>query len=65
MKLKGNREVSWGGVKGIIASVQEMKRAKENVAILLKDVWHSAVIDFGCFSSRILLIKFNFFRVKV
>ena len=39
MKLKGNGEVSWSG---------------EAVAILLNDVWHSGVIDFGCISFRIL-----------
>ena len=32
---------------------------------LLNDVWHIAVIDFGCASSRILWIKFKFCRVKV
>ena len=38
-KLKVNGEVSWCGVNGIIASVQEMERAREGVAILLNDVW--------------------------
>ena len=42
-----------------------MERAREGVGILLKDVWLSAVIDFGCVSSRILWIKFKFSRVKV
>ena len=42
-----------------------MERAREAVAILLNDVWHSAVVDFGCVSSRILQIKFKFSRVKV
>ena len=37
-KLKGKGEVSWCGVSGIIASVQEMERDKEGVAILLNDV---------------------------
>ncbi|MCQ7056741.1 hypothetical protein, partial [Clostridioides difficile] len=64
-KLKGNGEVSWCGVNGIIAGVEEMERAREGVAILLSDVWHSAVIDYGCVSSRILWIKFRFSRVKV
>ena len=53
-KLKGKGEVSWCGVNGIIAGVQEMERAREGVVILLNDVWHSAVVDFGCVSSRIL-----------
>ena len=42
-----------------------MERARHGVAILLNDVWHSAVIDFGCVSSRIIWIKFKFSRVKV
>ena len=50
-KLKGNREVSWCRVNGIIASFQ-MERAR-------------AVLDFGCVSSRIFWIKFKFSRVKV
>ena len=64
-KLKGNGAVSWCGVNGIIAGVQEMERGRKGVAILLNDVWHSVVVDFGCVSSRILWIKFNFLRVKV
>ena len=64
-KLKGNEEVSWCGVKGISASVQEMERVMEGVAILLNNVWHSAGIDFGCVSFRILCIKFKFSRVEV
>ena len=35
------------------------------MAILLKDVWQSAVVDFRYVSSRILWIKFRFSRVKV
>ena len=46
-KLKGKGGVSWCGVNGIIAGVQEMERAREGVAVLLNDVWHSAVIEFG------------------
>ena len=36
-KLKGNGEVSWRGVNGIIASVQEMERVRKHVALLLND----------------------------
>ena len=64
-KLKGKGEVSWFGVNGIIVGVQELERAREGVAILLNDVWHSAVVDFGSVSSRILWIKFKFSRVQV
>ena len=42
-KLKGNGEVSWCGVKDIIAGLQEMERASERVAILLNDMRHSVV----------------------
>ena len=42
-----------------------MERAREGLATLLNDLWHRAVIDFGCVSSRILWIKFKFSRVKV
>ena len=52
-------------VNGIIAGVQEMERAKEEVAILLNDLYHSAGIDFICVSSRVLWIKFKFSRVKI
>ena len=37
-----------------------MERGKEEVAILLDDVWHSAVVK-----SRIIWIKFKFSRDKV
>ena len=64
-KLKWNGEVSWCGVNGIIAGVQKEERARKGVDILLNDVWHSAVIDFGCVSSRIQWIKFKLLRVKI
>ena len=62
-KLKGNGEVSWFGVNGTTTDIQEMERAREGVAIQLNDVWHNAVIDFGCVSSKILWVKFKFSRV--
>ena len=42
-----------------------MERAREEVSILLNEVWHRAVINFGCVSPRIHWIKFKFSRVKV
>ena len=42
-----------------------MERAREGAAVLLNDVWRSAVVKSGCVSSRILWIKFKFSRVKV
>ena len=57
----------FGGVGGncIIVGVQEIEGAREGVAILMKDQWHSAVVGFGCVSSWILWAKFKFSRVKV
>ena len=50
--------MEWGGVvvwgECITASIQEIERAKVGVAVLLNDVWHSMVFDFGYVSSRIL-----------
>ena len=59
MKLKGEGEVSWVEVDGIISGVQEMERAKEWVSILLRNVWHRAVVKHGCISPRILWTKFK------
>ena len=56
-KLKGNGKVSWCGVNGIIAYFEEIKMAWECMAILMNNVWHSAVIDFGYVSSITLLVK--------
>ena len=64
-KLKWKGEVPWYGVNGITAGVQEIGRAKEGVAILLNDVCHSALMDFGCVRSRIIWIKSRSSRVKV
>ena len=64
-KLKGKGELSWCGVNDIIAGVEEMERTREGVAILLKGVWCSAVVDFGSVSSRILWIELKFSGVKV
>ena len=63
LALKENREVSWCVVNGIIA--EEIERTREGVAVLLNDVWHSAVIDFICVRSRILCVKFKFSWVKI
>ena len=41
MKLKGEEEVSWVKVNGIISVVQEVERAKEGVAVLHMCMWVS------------------------
>ena len=48
--MKEQGDASWSGVSGIIAGVQEIKRAREGVAVLMNDDWQSALIDFGCVS---------------
>ena len=62
-KLKGNGEVLWCGVNGIIAS--EIEKSREVLAVHFNDVWHSVVIEFECVRIRILRVKFKFSRVKV
>ena len=52
-------------VNVIIAGVQEVERAREGVVVLLKDVWHSAVVKSGYVNSRTIWIEFKFSRVKV
>ena len=46
--LEGSGEVSWCGVNGIIAIVQEIERAREGVFVLINNELHSVVIGFGC-----------------
>ena len=41
------------------------KDLKEGITVLRNDAWHSDVINFRCFSSRILRIKFKFLKVKL
>ena len=59
-KLRWKGELAWSGVNVLFAGVQEMERVR---AVLLNDVWHSAVVKYGCVSSRIPWIKFKFSRV--
>ena len=64
-KLKGNGELLWCEVNGIIAGVQEIERAREVVAVLMKDEWYSVMTDFGCVSSKVIWVKFKFSLVKI
>ena len=57
--------MTWCRVNGIIASVQEIERAREDVTVPLNDDRLNVVIDFGCVSSRILWVKFKFSIVKI
>ena len=43
---------------------QKSEIGREDVTDLLNNVWYTAVIEFGCVSSRILSIKFTFALVK-
>ena len=51
--------------KSINTGVQEVESAREGVAVLLSDVWHSVVVKHGYVSTRILWIKFKFSMAKV
>ena len=57
-ELKRKGEVSWSGVNVIFAGVQEMKRAREGLAVLLNDVLHSA----SGLNSRFQGLKFVWWR---
>ena len=63
-KLKGKGEVSWSEVNVTFTGVHGMERGREGVAVLLNDVWYSAVVKSGYISSRILWIKLKFSRLK-
>ena len=39
------------------SGLQEIERAKESMAVLMKDVWYSTAIDFGCVNFGIVLVK--------
>ena len=64
-KLKGNGEDEWCGVKCVYAGVEKNERAREGVAVLMSELWHKSLVNFVCVSSRILMVKFKFARVKV
>ena len=57
-----NRLGTWNvrRINDIIAGVQDIKRSRSGVALLLSDVWNSAVDDLGCVSSGSLWVKFTF-----
>ena len=52
-KLKGEGEASWVKVNGIIFGVQVVERAREGVAVLLNDVWHSTVLNMGVLAQEL------------
>ena len=64
-KLKGNGEELWCVVKCIIASVQEIEMAMEDMAFFSNDVSHSTVPNFGCARSKILWVNSWLSRVNV
>ena len=64
-KLKGNGDVLWCGINGIIADIEEIERARKCVVILTNDVCHSAVINFRCVNTRNLWVKFKFSKVEI
>ena len=56
--MKGKGEVSWSGDNVIFAGVQEMDRARKGVAVLLNNVWHSAVVKLSGLNSSFQGLKF-------
>ena len=56
-------EREWGGfrvwVSCIIEGLQEIERAREGVAALMNNMWHSVLIEYGCVSSRTLWVQLS------
>ena len=52
-------------MNGIIAGVGEIERARDGVAVLMNYVWHCAMTEFGCVTSRTLKLGSSFSRVKI
>ena len=48
----------------IIEGVQKIGKDREGEAVLLNNVWHSTVIDFGYDSSRALLVNSGYQELK-
>ena len=63
-KLKVNEEVLWCEVNGLIAGVQKMERAREEVVILLNDVRRNKVIDFGVLAKKSSELNSSFLGLK-
>src|SRR5678816_1549157 len=63
--MKGNSENKWCGVKCVCAGVEKNEKGREGVAILMSDLWYRAILDFVFVSTRILMVKFKFEKVKV
>src|SRR5678816_3429211 len=49
----------------VCAGVERNERGREGVTILMSDLWYRAMVDFVCVSTRILMVKFKFEKVKV
>src|SRR5678815_4943822 len=45
--------------------MERNEREREGIAILMSDLWYRAMVDFVCESTRILMVKFKFEKVKV
>nr|XP_053629722.1 craniofacial development protein 2-like [Cherax quadricarinatus] len=56
-KLKGVGEFQWRGINGIRSGVSNRVRAKEGVAIMLKDKLWQEKRDYKCINSRIMWSK--------
>ena len=47
-----------------VVVVQKIERGRDDVAVLLNDVWYGDLVEFRCINSRILWVKFKFAKVK-
>ena len=63
-KLKGKGKVSCSGVNVIFAGVHEMETTREGVAILLNDVWYSAMENLGVLALEFSGVNSSFQGLK-
>ena len=53
-KLKGNGLIEWDGMKGVKAGVGERGRAREGVAVLMKEIMWQDMVEYKAVNSRII-----------
>ena len=56
-KLKGNGLIEWDGMKGVKAGVGERGRAREGVAVLMKEIMWQDMVEYKAVNSRIIWVK--------
>ena len=64
-KVKGYGERDWEGEKVIISGVSERCRAREGVAMIIKEELWEGVIEYKCVSSRLMWVRMKVSQEKM